>query len=336
MASRVLHIVFMGNPEFSVPALRALNASRHIVRSVVTGSDKRRGRGAVAEPSHVKKSALELGLPVYEADSMKDPALADHLRLLEPDVLVVVAFKMLPVSLLTIPRLGAINLHASLLPAYRGAAPIHHALMRGEPRTGCTVFLLDEGMDTGVILKQEAIDVDLMETTGEVYERLKELGAGLVVQTLDELARGTQQVIPQDDRLASLAPRIHPEDARIDFGLPAMEIHNFVRGMSPFPAAWTTLRGRKVKILKTAPIHPNSVEHGAGLVSGSGAVSESDAPRPELLPAPGQLKWVDGKACVGCADGLLELLEVLPQGKRRVSGREFLNGLSGEAVFDAV
>lgn len=318
MASRVLNIVFMGNPEFSVPTLRALATSRHTISSVITGSDKRRGRGGDTEPSHVKKAAMELALPVYEADSMNDAGLADHLRLVEPDVLVVVAFKMLPASLLRIPTLGAINLHASLLPAYRGAAPIHHALMHGESRTGCTVFLLDEGMDTGVILKQQAIDVHLTETTGQVYDRLRQLGAGLVVQTLDELARGTQQVIPQDDRLASLAPRIHPEDARIDFGLPALQVHNLVRAMSPFPAAWTTLAGRKIKILKTAPIHPNAAEDRAAHTSD-----------------PGHVQWVDGKACVACSDGMLELVEVLPQGKRKVSGREFLNGLSEEVVFDA-
>ncbi len=303
-----LRIVFMGNPDFAVPTLAKLHESRHHVTAAVTGTDKRRGRGGSKSPSPVKAFARQHNIPVIETDDIRAEAFTTALRDLQPDLFIVVAFKILPPEILAIPSTGSLNLHASLLPRYRGAAPIHHALINGEKETGCTVFLLDEGMDTGLILNQETIAVDLLETTGEVYNRLKESGAELMLKSVDELSAGTHTPIPQDGRLATPAPKVSAEDARIDFSRDCMDVHNLIRGMSPFPAAWTTFEGKKIKILRSKPAPGRNI------------------------PA-WKVVLDDGDACAGCGSGSVVLLEVQPEGKKRVAGREFLNGFGGEITF---
>jgi methionyl-tRNA formyltransferase len=310
MTRKPLDIVFMGNPDFSVPSLQQLHQSRHNVVAVVTGSDKRRGRGGALSPSPVKSAASALSLHVIEADNMRDPALHRQLAALAPDLLVVVAYKLLPPEMLAIPKTGSLNLHASLLPKYRGAAPIHWALINGETETGCTVFLLDEGMDTGMILGQEKTAVGQLETTGDLYDRLKVMGAGLLVRTVDRIADGTHAVQPQENARATRAPKIQPEDARIDFQGDMVQVHNFIRGMSPFPGAWTLHEGRKLKIYRTEP-----------------------APGGEL--SPGEAAVIDGRGRAGCRNGCVILAEVQPQGKKRMSGTDFLNGLGGHTFFSS-
>lgn len=303
-----LNIVFMGNPGFAVPAFERLLESNHKISAVVTGTDKRRGRGGDTAPSPVKQAALNASIPVIEADDVSSEDFYNKMRALSPDLFVVVAFKILPARVLSVPTIGSLNLHASLLPKYRGAAPIHHALINGEEETGCTVFLLDAGMDTGVILNKEKTVVDLLETTGDVYDRLKRTGADLLLKTVDELAKGEHTEIKQDDRLATKAPKISPEDARIDFEKDYLTVHNFIRGMSPFPGAWTLCDGNKLKILRTEP-----------------------APD-KTLPA-GEAVLEEGVAYAGCGKGSVMLIEMKPEGRKKVSGPDFLNGRGGNAQF---
>ncbi|MDG5767918.1 methionyl-tRNA formyltransferase [Balneolales bacterium ANBcel1] len=300
----------MGNPDFAVPSLEMMSESGHVIDAVVTGTDKRRGRGGKKSPSPVKTCALNLGIPVIEADNMRSPEFAEKLQQLRPDLLVVVAYKLLPPQVLAIPELGSLNLHASLLPRYRGAAPIHHALINGEKETGCTVFLLDQGMDTGMILNQEATEIGLLETTGDVYDRLKVTGARLLAATVDQLSEGSHEPREQDERYSSKAPKINAEDARIDFSKDADTVHNLIRGMSPFPGSWTRAGGRKVKILRSAP-------------------------KPGQRLEPGHALLVDGVALAGCGSGSVILHEVQPEGKKRVDGVDFLNSLGGSAVFSS-
>jgi len=309
MTRSSLTIVFMGNPDFSVPSLQRLHESRHKVAAVVTGSDKRRGRGGERSPSPVKSAASALSLRVIEADNMRSADLHRELKSLQPDLLVVVAYKLLPPEVLAIPKIGSLNLHASLLPKYRGAAPIHWAIINGETETGCTVFLLDEGMDTGKILGQEKTPVGPLETTGDLYERLKVTGAGLLVRTIDRLADSTAAAHIQEDTMATRAPKIQPDDARIDFNRPAAAVHNFIRGMSPFPGAWTEYDGRKLKIYRSEPAQ--------------GTLK------------PGEAQIFDGKAHAGCCDGTVVLTEVQPEGRKRMSGADFLNGLGGHTFLSS-
>ncbi len=293
--AEALRIVFMGSPDFAVPALRSLIDSRHRVVAVVTGSDKRRGRGTALTPTPVKAVALEAGIPVLEADSLKDGALAGPLRALNPDLFVVVAFKILPPALLAVPRIGSVNLHASLLPKYRGAAPIHHAIAAGETETGLTVFLLNEGIDTGGILLRERTPIGPAETTGDLYARLMTMGGPLAVRAADGLADGTLVPEPQDDRQATPAPKLFPEDALLDLRLPATDLVNRIRAFNPHPGAWLRLDGLKWRI-HAAVAHPAEPERPTDLRTGAGT---------------------------------LRLTEVQLEGRTRQSATDFLNGYGG-------
>ncbi len=328
MTCTSLTIVFMGNPDFSVPSLQRLHESRHKVAAVVTGSDKRRGRGGRRSPSQVKSAASALSLRVIEADNMRSAELHKELKALEPDLLVVVAYKLLPPEVLAIPKIGSLNLHASLLPKYRGAAPIHWALINGETETGCTVFLLDEGMDTGKILGQVKTPVGLLETTGDLYDRLKVTGAALLVRTVDQLADNTATTHIQEDTRATRAPKIQPDTARIDFNRPAIEVHNFIRGMSPFPGAWTKYDDSKLKIYRSEPVSEE-------VLPPEGALKQEGALKPKSALKPGEAQIIDGKAHAGCGDGTVVLAEVQPEGRKRMSGSDFLNGLGGHTFLSA-
>lgn len=304
MSDNALSLVFMGNPDFAVPSFERLHHSGHSILSVVTGTDKRRGRGGNKAPSPVKKAALEVGIPVIETDDVTSESCISQIEALMPDLLVVVAFKLLPAEVLAIPKIGSLNLHASLLPKYRGAAPIHHALINGEQETGCTVFLLDEGMDTGLILNQHKTKVDILDTTGDLYDRLAISGAELLRKTVDEISRNEHTVQEQKDHLSSRAPKITPETARIDFTKDGMAVHNLIRGMSPFPGAWTEYEGKKLIILRSKPA-------------------------PERSLNPGQAVLKDRVAYAGCGTGSVILEEVKSEGRNTVSGAEFLAGCGG-------
>ncbi len=296
-------IVFMGTPDFAVPSLDALAAADLAPVAVVTVPDKPAGRGQKVRASAVKQAAERLAIPVLQPDSMRDPAFADDLRALDPDVFAVVAFRILPPEVFEIPRLGAFNLHGSLLPSYRGAAPINRALMDGVEETGVTTFFLQRTVDTGAIILNRRIAVGPDDTAGDVHDRLAEVGAEAVVETVRQIAAGTAEAQPQDDSLASSAPKIFRDDARIDWSRPARQVHNLVRAMSPWPGAWTEWDGETLKVLRTRPTSPTTSASEAGMAS-----------------------VADGAMVVACGDGAVEVLEVQRQGKRRMDVADFLNG----------
>lgn len=307
-----MRIVFMASPDFALPALDAVVQSGHELVAVVTGTDKVRGRGTQTSPTVIKKRALELGLPVIEADKMRDPSLEQSLIALNPDLFVVVAFKILPPTLLAIPKKGSINIHASLLPKYRGAAPIHWAIINGEAKTGCTIFLLNEGIDEGLILNTVETPIEEHETTGEIYERLSKLGARLLRDTLQNFDHLVENGTPQDHTKASAAPKLFPETCKINFHQSSHQVHNFIRGLTPFPGAWTTLNGAKFKVHRTR------------LAQGQMPILE-----------PGQFEFYQQELWVGCQDGSLILDQVQLEGKKAVEGVSFWNGYRGTTQFEA-
>jgi methionyl-tRNA formyltransferase len=296
-----LNIVFMGSPGFAVPSLEALAVSRHTIAAVVSNPDKRRGRRGSAVPTEVKQRAQELGLKTLDAEDLKSEEFASAIRELAPDLLVVVAFRILPPNILEIPKKGSINLHASLLPKYRGAAPIHWAIINGEKETGCSIFFLDEKVDTGQIIRQKPTPIGPDDTTGDLYERLRHEGAALLLEAVNDIAEGEAEAIEQNDELATPAPKLHRENTRIDFTRSAKEVHNFIRGLNPFPVAWCMYDGLKMNVYR----------------SGIGGHTH--------LP-PGTLTAHDGKLFTACSDRLIELTEVQLPGTKVMSGAEFING----------
>lgn len=306
-----LRIVFMGSPDFAVPSLSILYNSPHNIVSVVSGPDKRRGRGKEKSPTAVKKEAMRLGIPVIETDNLKSKDFIEALRLCEADLFVVVAFRILPPDVLQIPNIGSVNLHASLLPRYRGAAPIHHAVMNGETVTGCTVFFLDEKVDTGNILLQEKTVIRDDEDTGSVYQRLMVMGADLLLKSVDLIASGNYTLHQQKEIEASPAPKIYPEDCMIDFNTGKIQVFNKIRGLSPVPGAWAMLDGQRFRILEA---------------------KKADLPAAEIRPA--QIKIEDGKVYAGCSDGAIELREVQLQGKNPVKAVDFFRGYKGKSVLE--
>lgn len=270
--------------------------------AVVTNPDRPAGRGMSLRSSPVKGAAEDLGLPVLQPQSARSDDFHSELARLQPDVAVVVAYgKILPAALLGVPPLGFVNVHFSLLPAYRGAAPVQRALMDGVTETGVSLMVLTEGMDEGPVLARAITSVGPKETSGEVGQRLAELGATLLVQRLPSYAAGEIVAEPQDDSLATYAPKVTTDDARLDWERPATALHDQVRGLNPDPVAWTTFRGGRVRILRSEP-------GGAG----------------EL--APGEV--VGGKTLVaGTGDGSLKLVEVQMPGKKAMSGDDVARGL---------
>jgi methionyl-tRNA formyltransferase len=296
-----LNIIFMGSPEFAVPSLEVLHHSPHNILAVVSSTDKRRQRRGKPVPTEVKKRASELGYKTIDAEDLTSEEFLSTLNELKPDLLVVVAFRILPPAVLAVPEYGSINLHASLLPKYRGAAPIHWAVINGEKETGCTIFFLNEKVDTGKIIKQIKTEIGPMETTGDIYNRLKVLGSELLVNTVDDIAGGTVEAIPQIDELATPAPKLFAENTKIKFNQPVQKVHNLIRGLNPFPVAWCLYKGEKMKVYECRPAEGRQGE-------------------------PGELLGKDGRLYVACSDGLLELLEVQLPGTGRLCGLDFLNG----------
>lgn len=296
----------MGTPEFAVASLDALVQAGARIVGVVTAPDKPAGRGMQMQQSAVKKYALEKGLKVLQPEKLRDPFFLEALKALQADIQVVVAFRMLPEIVWNMPPMGSVNLHGSLLPQYRGAAPINWAVINGEKETGVTTFRLKHEIDTGDILLQEAFPIGENETAGEVHDRMKEIGAALLVKTLYGLAAGTLQEKPQDQfPLDSLrhAPKIFTETCRIDFTRSTEEVHNLIRGLSPFPGAFTTMQAKTCKIFRT---------------------------QKEIIPPshqPGEF-YTDGKKELkfACRDGYIRVLELQLEGKKRMGVEEFLRG----------
>lgn len=302
-------IVFMGTPEFAVPALRALH-HEFGVRAVVTTPDKPKGRGLTLQPSEVKQAAIDLGITeILQPTSLKDPGFRDALAALQPDILCVIAFRILPRSIYELASIGAFNVHASLLPRFRGAAPINHAIMHGETETGVTSFLLNDVVDTGSILRRHAIAIPDGMTAGDLYAALMPLAATCAVDTCRALLDGTARPLPQDDARATPAPKVFRETSAIDWSLDRRTVRNFIHGLSPVPCAWTTWLGEPLKIYRAT-------------------LSEQPCPA-------GHWRIADGAFIVGCADGALQLDEIQLPGKRRMPTSDVVRGHRGptEGMF---
>ena len=292
----------MGTPQFAIPTLQALAESRHQLAAVVTNPDRPQGRGRQLAPPPVKECAQTLGIDVLQPASIRDSGLAEALAALAPDLFVVVAFSILPGKLLAIPRLGSVNLHPSLLPAYRGAAPIIWAVVNGEQETGISTFQLNPRVDAGDILLQRRVGIGPDETAGELEARLCQTGAEMVVETVDGLENGTLSARPQDPEGTTRAPKLDKEDGRIDWQRPAAAIRNQIRGMNPVPGAFTTWQGQPLKIHR--------------------------AERADGVGAPGTVLSADDRQgpVVACGEGALLLTEVQPAGKAAMEGTAFARG----------
>lgn len=310
----------MGTPEFAVASLAALVDAGANVVAVVTATDKLGGRGGkILLQSAVKKYAVSNDIPVLQPKSLKGKIFLVSLRELKADLQVVVAFRMLPKLVWSMPPFGTINVHGSLLPAYRGAAPIHWAVINGETQTGVTTFFLKHEIDTGDLLLQKQLTIGPDESMGEVYERLMTLGAEAIVESIDLIAQGKTRGTPQDNSKVSHAPKIYHSTAEIDWSASAKTCHNLIRGMNPFPAAWTTMDGKEVKVLKTAIINdPEVLPKGEEHTSGTLIPLHKGETRSGEVP---------GIAITTGENGMLELLEVKPAGKRKMSGADLRNGL---------
>ena len=303
----------MGTPEFAVPSLQAIATEKEKfeIVLVVTGSDKpRKSKHADTEPSAVKQAALALALPVYEVDDVARPDFAETVAAYRPDVIVVAAFRILPPAVYEQAALGAFNLHASLLPAYRGAAPINWAIIRGECETGVTTFFLQRRVDTGNIILQEKTLIAPDENASELASRLSVIGAQVVVDTLHKIASRSVEVSSQDDAFASRAPKLTRDNTRLVWSQPVSVIHDFIRGLALKPAAWTTFRGKTMKIFRAAPAEL-AVETVSGL--------------------PGTLFVDQGRLYAKCSDGWLELLSLQLEGRKTMESSEFLRGFRSDA-----
>ena len=300
-----MRIVYMGTPPFAVPPLQSLITAGHNVVGVVTRIDKPAGRGKVLTPPAVKIAAVQSEVPVFQPKRIREPESVAAIRAMGPDVIVVAAYgQILPREVLALPKYGCVNIHASLLPAYRGAAPINWAIINGEARTGITIMQMDEGMDTGGILAQESIPIGPDDTAGDLTAKLSEQGSRLIIDILARLESGGLTAVPQDNSKATMAPLLKKEDGQVDWTMSAKKIHDRVRGLSPWPGGYSWLEGKLVKILRTEAIEGVSEP---GVLSGNG--------KDDLA--------------VGTGHGLLRLLSIQPEGKKPMSTPEFLRGHRG-------
>lgn len=318
--SRPTRVVFMGTPEFAVTSLKALIEAGFDIVSVATQPERPRGRGLRVKPSPVKQEALEQGLDVTEPEKLRDRGFLRSLEVLAPDVIVVVAYgKILPKEVLEVPKLGCVNVHASTLPRYRGAAPINWAIIKGEKKTGVTTMLMDEGMDTGPVLLTEEVTIGGDETAGELSTRLAKVGAALLVKTIGLLEDKKIKPVAQDEASATYAPMLKKSDGRIDWARGAGEIGNLVRGLYPWPGVHTRWKGKLVKI------------HGGRSIKGT----EADA-APSDGRRPGTVVETSAEGIrVKCGSGMFEITELQMEGKRRMSAGDFLKGYKlGKEVFE--
>ena len=315
-----MRVVFWGSPEFAVATLEALLASRHEVVAVVTRPAKPRGRGRRTRPTPVARTAVAAGVPVLAPARPADAGFLDELAALAPDVSVVAAYgRILPPEALALPAHGSLNVHASLLPAWRGAAPVTRSILAGDRETGITIMRMDAGLDTGAILLARAEPIGPDETAGSLTDRLARLGAALAVEALDRLERGSLPATPQSEAGASYAPRVTPAEAEIDWGRPTVELERAARAFDPWPGAWTTFRGERIKVFRLTPAE---APVGAG----------------ESAP-PGIVVALDPWPLVRTGDGAAWLASVQPAGGRRMEGPEWARGRGiapGERLGDAL
>ena len=305
----------MGTPRFACRSLAALVDSQHDLLAVVTGPDKQSGRGRKLKPTPVCDMAEKLGLRVLKPKSLKSTGFIAELEGMQPDLFVVVAFRILPEKLFALPRLGSINIHASLLPKYRGAAPIQWALINGDKRTGLSSFFLKKSVDTGDLILQKETGIEENDNYDSLADRLADESGPFLMETLEAIEDGRTGGIEQDDRLATPAPKISPFDAMIDFGFPAEKVRNFIRGLSSMPGAFTFFRGKRLKLLSSCQAEVET--------------DNRDGSRPGTI-------LIDGKRLVvQCAHSAIEITEVTPEGKKAMMAADFINGYkpsSGELL----
>ena len=303
-----MKIVFMGTPDFAVPTLKALAGSPHEVQLVVTGLDKPRVRGQKFIPTAVKNAAVELGINIYQPQSLKSEEIVDYLKSCPVDLYVVVAFRILPENIIEIPSKGVINLHASLLPKYRGAAPIQWALLNGDSETGVTTFFIEKGVDTGNIILQRKIEIDVDDTAGTLHDRLSEIGAELVLQTVNHIEAGTEPRMKQAGQ-PTKAPKITREHCKIDWKNSSNRIMNQIRAFSPYPGAFTYLEDKLVKIYRARPVEFD-------LKANNGDVHVNDIQR----------------LFVKAADAWIEIEEIQQEGKKRMRTIDFVRGVDSRKL----
>lgn len=311
MEDKKLKIVFFGTPEFAVESLDRLIKDGQDIAAVVTMPDKIAGRGHKLIESDVKRYALEHGLRILQPEKLKNPEFVEELRDINADLFIVIAFRMLPELVWNMPRLGTFNLHASLLPRYRGAAPLNWAVINGDKETGVTTFFLKHEIDTGDIIEQRRIEILPEDNVGSVHDKLMELGAEMVVHTVNDIAAGNVIPQPQPEGDYIPAPKIFKETCRIDWNKDAESIHNLVRGLSPYPAAWTTMTDCR------NPEQPFDVKVYAT------ALPEDF---PDNVPAPGTITKTKDRLFAGTGDGVIEILSLQPAGKKRMDASAFLRG----------
>lgn len=296
-----MNIVFFATPDFAIPALDAILKSNHRVVAVVTNTDKEQGRGKKISFSPIKKFALENNLNLLQPEKFKDTKFIEELKLLDPDVFVVVAFKILPKEVFTIPKYGSFNLHGSMLPKYRGAAPIQWSLINGDTETGLTTFFLKETVDTGNIILTKKITINNDDNFGSLHDKMSIAGANLVIETLDLISTSNFSPKAQDNSIASPAPKITKETCLINPNKTATELHNLARGLSPYPGAIIVHNGKSYKIYKTAINNTIKVNEGEIVTS-----------KKEIF--------------LGCKNSVLQILEIQPEGRKRMFADEFLRG----------
>ena len=324
-----LRIVFMGTPEFAVASLDALVKAGCNIVGVITAPDKPAGRGMILQQSAVKKYAVENNLHILQPEKLKNPEFLTELKSLNADLQIVVAFRMLPELVWNMPPMGSVNLHGSLLPQYRGAAPINWAVINGEKETGCTTFKLKHEIDTGDILLQKSFAIGKNETAGEVHDKMKEIGAALLVKTVKGLADSSLNEMPQNYQLSIInyqlkhAPKIFTETCKINFNKTAEEVHNLIRGLSPFPGAFTFLNGKMLKIYKSKPQGRDAATGLNHNDQTAGAVQPG-----EIVP----VFESNGKTFLkfACADGYILVKELQLEGKKKMPVEDFLRGYKFE------
>lgn len=300
-----MRIVFMGTPEFAVPSLDILVKTGYNVVAVVTSADSYGGRGGrQLIESAVKKYAIEHHIPILQPVKLRDPEFLDALRAFRADIQIVVAFRMLPEVVWNMPPLGSFNLHGSLLPKYRGAAPIHHAIINGDTLTGVTSFKLQHKIDTGDILIQKSLPIEAEDDTGSLHDKMMILGAEVVLETVRLIESGDYTFLPQNHEEVTHAPKIFHNTCQIDFHQPVRKVYNFIRGHSPYPGAWTRIEGKEIKIFKAQ-------------------YETKDTDNKE----PGSIETNQKNTLkIKCLDGYIDVLEIKPEGKRKMSLQDYLNG----------
>lgn len=298
-----LKTIFMGTPDFAVPCLEVLQDKTEIL-AVITQPDRPKGRGHNMQPSPVKVKALEYGLPVLQPEKIKTEEFTAELEKMQPDLIVVVAFgQILSQRILDIPRLGCVNVHASLLPRYRGAAPIHWSIINGEKKTGVTTMLMDAGLDTGDMLLKDEVEITAEMTTEELHDKLMAMGGRLLAETIDGLAEGTIVPEKQDNSLSNYAGMLKKETGHIDWHKSAQDIHNLIRGLNSWPVAWSIKDGKNYKFWKT----------------------RSEAGKTDQ--APGTVVEIRKNSfCIAAGDGIVEVLEIQPPSKKRMSAGDLIRG----------